>query len=328
MTVQTTDELQDACGENPTWICEHVLDWTGSVGWAEASDAIVGKPLRIFLIIVVALVVARFARRGISRVVASVIDGSSRGVMGTLRRSAPSVLMPSEADQIRLAARASTLGAVARSVVTIVVWTIAFLMVLGELDINLAPLLAGAGIAGAALGFGAQSIVRDFLAGFFMIVEDQFGVGDVIDLGEASGVVEEVSLRRTRLRATDGTVWHVPNGVVQRVGNRSQQWSRALLDVPLAYSTDLTRARQIIEETTTQVCERDEWKPKVLEPPELWGVEKLGSGGIVERIVVKTQPGEQYGLMRALREALNDAFTSAGIELYQGAAPPPSDMTP
>jgi small-conductance mechanosensitive channel len=327
VAAQTADELRDACSEDPSWLCEHVLEWTESTGWAEATDVVIGTPVRIFLIIVVAFFVARFARRAIGRVVAGVIEGSGRGVLGAMRRSAPSMLQPSEADQIRLAARASTLGAVSRSVVTVAVWTIAGLLILGELNINLAPLLAGAGIAGVALGFGAQSIVKDFLSGFFMIVEDQFGVGDVIDVGEASGVVEEVSLRRTRLRGTDGTVWHVPNGEVRRVGNKSQQWSRALLDVPLAYATDLNRARQIIEETTKRVCELDEWSPKVLEPPELWGVEKLGVGGIVERIVVKTLPGEQYGLLRALREALNQALTEAGIELYQGAVPPP-DVTP
>jgi small conductance mechanosensitive channel len=219
---------------------------------------------------------------------------------------------------------------VAASLVTVLIWTIAFLLVLGELEINLAPLLAGAGIAGAALGFGAQSIVKDFLAGFFMIVEDQFGVGDVIDLGEATGVVEEVSLRRTRLRSADGTVWHVPNGEVQRVGNQSQQWSRALLDIPLAPATDLRRAQEVILATAEEVCASEEWQPKVLAEPELWGVERLGGGGgLVVRVVVKTLPGEQWGLMRALRRHLNEEFTESGIELFQGPVPPaPTDKPP
>jgi small conductance mechanosensitive channel len=318
----TPEELLDACGEDPTWICERMLDWTGSVGWAEASDVILGRPVRILLIILVAYIVNRLVRRGIRRVTQGVIDGSRRGALGNVLRTRPSVLQPSEGEKIRLTARATTLGAVARSVTSVAIWTIAFLMILGELNINLAPLLAGAGIAGAALGFGAQSIVRDFLAGFFMIVEDQFGVGDVIDVGEASGVVEEVSLRRTRLRSTDGTVWHVPNGEVRRVGNQSQQWSRALLDLPLALATDVQRAEEIMGETSRRVCELDEWKEKVLEPPEVWGVERLGTGGVVIRIVVKTLPGEQWALLRALREALYADLAAAGIEIYQGAVPP------
>jgi small conductance mechanosensitive channel len=318
----TPEELLDACGDDPTWICERMLDWTGSVGWAEASDVLLGRPVRIFLIILAAYIVNRLARRGIRRVTEGVIDGSRKGMLGNMLRTRPAMLQPSEGERIRLTARATTLGAVVRSVVSVVVWTIAFLMILGELNINLAPLIAGAGIAGAALGFGAQSIVRDFLAGFFMIVEDQFGVGDVIDVGEASGVVEEVSLRRTRLRSTDGTVWHVPNGEVRRVGNQSQQWSRALLDLPLALETDVTRAEAIMSETSRRVCEAEEWNDKVLDPPEVWGVERLGSSGIVMRIVVKTLPGEQWALLRALRQALYADLAAADIEVYHGPVPP------
>jgi moderate conductance mechanosensitive channel len=324
----TPEEILDACGDDPTWICERVLDWTGSVGWAEATDVVLGRPVRILFIVLIAYIANRLARRAIHRITVGVIDGSRRGVLGTVLRTTPTVLQLSEAEQLRLTARATTLGAVGRGVVSVFIWTIAFLMILGELDINLAPLLAGAGIAGAALGFGAQSIVKDFLAGFFMIVEDQFGVGDVIDVGEASGVVEEVSLRRTRLRGTDGTVWHVPNGEVQRVGNKSQQWSRALLDLPLAYETDLVRAKEIMSATSRRVCESEEWAAKVLEPPEVWGVERLGSTGIIIRIVVKTLPGEQWGLMRALREALNDDLAAEHIELYHGPVPPAAPGVP
>jgi small conductance mechanosensitive channel len=136
-------------------------------------------------------------------------------------------------------------------------------------------------------------------------------------------VVEELSLRRTRLRSTDGTVWHVPNGEVRRVGNKSQQWSRALLDVPLAYETDLVRAKQIMAGTAERICSADQWKDKVLEPPEVWGVEGLATTGLVIRIVVKTLPGEQWGLMRALREALNEDLAAEHIELYHGPVPPP-----
>ena len=136
-----------------------------------------------------------------------------------------------------------------------IIWVIALITVLGELGIDLGPIIAGAGIAGVALGFGAQSIVKDFLAGLFVLVEDQYGIGDVVDLGEASGTVQEISLRSTVLRAQDGTVWHVPNGEVMRVGNRSQLWSVAVVDVTVAYSSDLVEAQTVILQTANDVCE-------------------------------------------------------------------------
>ena len=131
-----------------------------------------------------------------------------------------------------------------RSLGTAIIWTFAVIYVLNDLGFNLGPLLAGAGIVGVALGFGSQSLVKDFLSGMFMLIEDQYGVGDIIDVGEAAGVVEEVTLRTTRLRDVNGTVWHVPNGQIVRVGNRSQQWARAVLDIAVAHKTDVAAARR------------------------------------------------------------------------------------
>jgi small conductance mechanosensitive channel len=202
---------------------------------------------------------------------------------------------------------------VLRSVVSFTIWTIAAFMVLGEVGINLGPLLAGAGILGVAIGFGSQSLVKDFLAGIFILVEDQFGVGDTVDLGEAVGVVEFVSLRTTRLRSVDGTVWHVPNGEIQRVGNKSQHWSRALLDIQVAYTTDLTLARSVIQETADQVWREE--PETILEEPELWGVENLGAHGIEIRLVVKTQPSKQWEISRLIRERIKEAFDERGIEI-------------
>src|SRR5690606_37796789 len=143
--------------------------------------------------------------------------------------------------------RVEALAMVLRSVASFVIWLVAAFLILSELGVNLGPLLAGAGIVGVALGFGSPTLVRDFLSGIFILVEDQFGVGDVVDVGEASGVVEAVSLRPTRLRSVDGTVWHVPNGEIRRVGNMSQHWSRALLDVQVAYQTDIEHAKRVIK---------------------------------------------------------------------------------
>ena len=135
------------------------------------------------------------------------------------------------------------------STATVLIWVIALFLVLGELGIDLAPLIAGAGIAGVALGFGAQNVVKDCLAGLFMLIEDQYGIGDVVDLGEAAGTVERITLRTTVLRGLDGTVWHVPNGEVVRVGNQSQLWSVAVVDVAVAYDADIAVASGIFERT-------------------------------------------------------------------------------
>ena len=187
-------------------------------------------------------------------------------------------------------------------------WSIAIITILGELGINLGPLIAGAGIAGIALGFGAQSLVKDFLAGIFIIVEDQYGVGDIIDVGElsntpVSGTVESVSLRSTKLRSVNGTVWHVPNGTVLRVGNMSQQWARALLDVSVAYGSDLDLAQAEIKRVADELWHDPAWAGQVLEEPEVWGVEDLAPDGVTIRLVVKTQPAEQFKVLRELRIA-------------------------
>ena len=212
-------------------------------------------------------------------------------------------------------ARVHSISAVVGSTAAVIIWSIALILVLGELGVNLAPLIAGAGIAGVALGFGAQSLVEDCIAGLFMLVEDQYGIGDVVDLDEATGVVEKISLRTTVLRGIDGTVWHVPNGEVQRVGNKSQLWSVALVDVDVAYDCDLAAARQVIIDCATELVEGDEWTDVIIDPPQLLGVEALGADGITIRVTIKVEPGAQWALQRALREALKAALDGAGIEI-------------
>jgi moderate conductance mechanosensitive channel len=193
---------------------------------------------------------------------------------------------------------------------------IAGLMALGTLGINLGPLIAGAGIVGVAVGFGAQNLVRDFLSGIFMLLEDQYGVGDVIDLGAASGAVEGVGLRTTRVRDIDGVLWHVPNGEIRRVGNKSQGWSRAVLDVEVAYSNDLATATRVIKQTADGLWRDDEeFAPLILEEPEVWGVEALSPNGVVVRLVVKTRPLEQWKVERELRARIKAAFEREGVEL-------------
>ena len=226
--------------------------------------------------------------------------------------SAPAALLETGETSVRAEQRIDALSSVLRSVLSFVIWATAALMCLGEVRIDLGPLLAGAGVLGVALGFGSQSLVRDFLSGMFILVEDQFGVGDIVDVGEASGTVEAVSLRTTRLRAIDGTVWHVPNGQINRVGNMSQHWSRALLDIEVAYDTVVEHARSVIKRVADKVWSEDDG---VLEEPELWGVEQLGANGVMLRLVVKTTPSQQWRVSRELRERIKVAFDEEGIEI-------------
>jgi moderate conductance mechanosensitive channel len=313
--LQTPDQVADACGEDPTWICRQVLESTDSEGWARASDVLVAKPAHILLIVVVAWVANRLIRRAIRRFTERIANPEAQERIKRLRRHAPDALQSHGPESLRSAARATTLSHVLRSGASAIVWTIAGAMILGELGVALGPLIAGAGIAGVALGFGAQSLVKDFISGTFMLIEDQYGVGDIIDAGEATGTVEAVSLRTTRLRDVNGTVWHIPNGNIVRIGNMSQQWARALLDVSLATDTAVDHAQDVIKRVADSVWNDPEWHGDILEEPEVWGVERLGPEGIVIRLVVKTKPSEQFPVMRELRRRLLDAFVAEGIEL-------------
>jgi moderate conductance mechanosensitive channel len=313
--VQTPEQVSDACGDDPTWICRQVLESTHSEGWARASDVLLAKPAQILLIVVVAWVANHLIRRAIRRFTEGIANPAAQERIRRLRRRAPDALQAHGPQSLRAAARATTLSFVLRSGASAIVWTIAGAMILSELGVSLGPLIAGAGIAGVALGFGAQSLVKDFISGTFMLIEDQYGVGDIIDAGEASGTVEAVSLRTTRLRDVNGTVWHIPNGNILRVGNMSQQWARALLDVSLAIDTDVEHAQEVIKRVADGVWNDPDWRSAILEEPEVWGVERLGPDAIVLRLVVKTKPSEQFPVMRELRRRLLEAFAAEGVEL-------------
>ncbi len=279
----------------------------------DLTDWLLGPPLKIVLILLAAAILNRVARRAVKRSLTRLHAGAVRERMGAVRRRTPAALLETGETSLRAEQRINALTSVLRSIATVVIFMIAIFMILGEVGLNLAPLLAGAGIVGIALGFGAQSLVKDFLSGLFILVEDQFGVGDIVDLDQqTSGTVEAVSLRTTRLRSVDGTVWHVPNGDIRRVGNKSQHWSRALLDVEVAYDTDIDHAKAVIKRVADGLWhERDD----ILEAPEVWGVEQLGANAITIRLVVKTRPADQYAISRELRQRLKEAFDAEGIEI-------------
>ena len=315
VVAQSADSVQQACGQDPSFICRRVLDWTGSESWAEAADKLLSAPAHILLILILAFLANLLVRRAIRRLTNKIVEPGSQERLRKLKRRAPHAIVDTGSLSLRSAARAQTLALVLRSIAGVFIWSIALTLILGELGVDLGPLIAGAGVVGIAIGFGAQSLVKDFLSGIFMLVEDQYGVGDIIDAGDASGTVEAVTLRTTRLRDVKGTVWHIPNGSIARVGNMSQQWARALLDIEVAYGTDLDRAQAVIKEVADGLWHDRAWKGKILEEPEVWGVENLGPDAIVLRLVVKTRPAEQFPVMRELRRRLSDSMTASKIEM-------------
>ena len=213
--------------------CAAVYDWTGNETLARGATWLIGKPLAILAILIGAVVVRWLATKAIDRVIKRAETAPAPGARHTHNRRAQ---------------RARSLGTLLKSITTTVVFGIAFVMALSEIGMDVAPILASAGVLGLAIGFGAQNLVKDFLSGVMMMVEDQYGVGDAVDLGEAIGTVENVGLRVTRVRDVDGTVWYVRNGEILRVGNQSQNWARTVLDISVSYAEDLTRVRQVLTE--------------------------------------------------------------------------------
>lgn len=279
----------------------------------EVAEWAFDVPAKIALIVLIAAVTTWVLRRSIVRALRRLHTGAIAERAAAGRRGTGIEQQAAEDAGRRAEQRIEALSSLLRSIATATVWLIAALMILGQLGIDLAPLIAGAGVLGVALGFGAQSLVRDFIAGIFILVEDQYGVGDIIELdSETEGVVEGVSLRTTRLRSVDGTVWHVPNGEIKRVGNMSQQWSRSLLDLEVAYDTDLELAKGVVKGVADGLWEED---AAILAEPEMWGVEELGASGITLRLVVKTTPSEQWRVSRELRQRIKLAFDEEGIEI-------------
>ena len=211
--------------------------------------------------------------------------------------------------------RAATLGGILTSLVTATVAFVAILMLLRELTIDVLPILTGAGIAGLAIGFGAQSLVKDTLSGLFMIVEDQYGVGDVIDTGTIVGTVEEVTLRITRMRDGDGVVWYVRNGEILRLGNRSQGWSVAIVDVQLAYTDDIARVTGIMTAAIADLADQDEWSDVLMETPHVTGIEAMTQGLVTLRVTAQVRANERDGVQREIRSRLKTAFDANDVHM-------------
>ncbi len=321
------DTGEDLC--NLTW------EQTGDSTLATAADWVVGKPSALLGLILIGLVVRWLLHRLIDRIVRRAEHGMlpdrvSRAISGG--RMGAALNLRDDPGYTRRTQRAATMGSLLKSIVSGVVFTVVALMFISELGYDIAPLIASAGIIGVALGFGSQALVKDFLSGIFMIFEDQYGVGDEVDLGEASGTVEAVSLRVTRLRDVNGTVWYVRNGEIIRVGNMSQNWARTVLDIRVAYGEDLARVTAVLADVAHDLWEDEDFKGRVIEEPSVWGVQELGLDGVVVRLALKTAPLEQWAVAREMRARIKARFDHEGIEMplpqsvvwmREGQGPPP-----
>jgi small conductance mechanosensitive channel len=209
--------------------------------------------------------------------------------------------------------RVRALGSILRSASSIAIFVIAGFIILGDLSINLAPLLASAGVVGVAVGFGAQTLVKDYLSGIFMLVEDQYGVGDVITIGNATGTVESVTLRVTRMRDVNGIVWHIRNGIIDTVGNESQGWARAVIDFPVPFAADLGTIKDLLARTGDEMWNQPAWRVVMLEAPEVWGAQEVTKDAVTMRVVVRTAPLRQWEVEREMRARVKHALAEASI---------------
>lgn len=271
-------------------------------------------PLMVLCIIVGAVLLRWLVHHAIRGVVRRMVTTTPRRPQAATPRAARVLRQAAGLDSARRKQRAETTGSILRSVSTLTIFAIAALTILARVGVPLGPLLASAGVGGVALGFGAQSLVKDFLSGIFMIIEDQYGVGDIIDTGQAIGTVEEVSLRVTRVRDFEGVVWYVRNGEILRVGNRSQGWSFAMVDIAVGYDQDLKLATSTLEQVLADLDSDPQWHKVLLESPQFGGVQSVSPGQIDLRVNLKCLPNEQWALTRELRGRAKEAFDAAGVK--------------
>jgi moderate conductance mechanosensitive channel len=261
--------------------------------WSEfiANEAVIAG-IRIAAVLIAAFIFTRILRKAVNRVEAKVGQDTT---------------------PLRHLQRTRTLAKVLASAGTVVIWAIASIYVISELGFELAPLLAGIGVLGLAIGFGAQNLVKDVVTGFFVLLEDQYGVGDNIEINQvAAGKVEHLTLRVTGIRSLDGTLHFIANGNITHVANRSKDWARAVIDVGVAYKEDPARVREVLEEVAERAAKDG---GQLYGAPEILGVEMLGEYEVVWRMMADTKPGKQWEVARQLREKIKIAFDEGGIEI-------------
>ncbi|WP_433500257.1 mechanosensitive ion channel family protein [Sphaerimonospora sp. CA-214678] len=270
----------------------------------------------VLIVLILILTGALIVRNIVHRLITRVTLRASAGVLPERLRNRALLVSDATAAIVteRRRARAEAMGSVLRSVSSVLILGTAALMMLAKLNVQLAPLLTSVGILGVAIGFGAQELVKDFIAGMFMLLEDQYGVGDVIDTGSAIGTVEAITLRITRLRDADGKVWYVRNGTISRVGNESQGWSRALVDVPVSYDSDLGAVRDLLKTTAIELWEDPDFqRTLIVEEPEVFGLEQISASTVIFRVTAKTAPARYPEVARELRLRIKRAFDEKGL---------------
>ena len=350
--------LTGSCGHDPGIACRFVWDVSHSGAAARLTAVYLAGPvnlvLRLAWLVFLALVARQLVHRLINRVTTraadaplhsrlrqnhdgaprrnrwrrgrrhvateTVLAGADTAADGLPLPPAAAATAVHEAASERRHQRAHALGSILRNAASVTIFAIAVAIGLGDLGVNLAPVLASAGVVGIAVGFGAQNLVRDFLAGIFMLLEDQYGVGDVINIGNATGTVEAVSLRTTRLRDVNGVVWHLRNGALEKVGNESQGWARAVIDIPVPPELEIGDTRTLMEHAAGSMWKEQRWRKLMLEKPEVWGVQDISASQIVMRVVAKTLPLRQWEVGRELRERVLSAIDAAAVEQVRPAA--------
>ncbi|MQA03488.1 MAG: mechanosensitive ion channel, partial [Streptosporangiales bacterium] len=271
--------------------------------------------LNVVIIVAVAVVLRFLAGRLIDQFTNRMVSSHARLSQSSSKMANRVLKQASTARAERQRQRAQTIASVLKSMATALIIGVAFVMVLSQLGINVAPILASAGVLGLAIGFGAQSLVQDFLAGIFMMSEDQYGVGDVIDTGDAVGTVEAVTLRTTKIRDLNGGLWHVRNGEILRVCNMNQDWANVVVELPLDSSVDLERATHVIQDGIDAFADHTDVTDKLLERPDISGVVAIGNGATTVRVIARTQPGEQWALDRMLRGQIKRSLDRHGIPI-------------
>jgi small conductance mechanosensitive channel len=281
--------------------------------WVSLGNLLARKAGALVTLIVIGLVVQFILHRMIDKLVSKAEEGVlpdriTKAAFGRSPESPP----PGSTRRVQ---RAKTLGTLLKSISSGLIVAIVLTMMLSEIGLNIGPIIASAGIVGVALGFGSQTLVKDFLSGIFLLFEDQYGVGDVVDMGEGlSGTIEAVSLRVTRLRDTNGTVWYVRNGELYRVGNMSQNWARAVLDVQVSAREELTTVRRVLGDVIHDLWEDEDYQGVIIEEPEIWGIEAMTPDAITLRVALKTAPMEQWRVARVLRARIKSRFDHEGIQ--------------
>lgn len=272
-------------------------------------------PIHIVLIIIFALVATKFSSIAIHRVVNRATKKSTGIDFANLRNTTDTQSVTDQLLQNRVSQRAHALGSLARSIAVIVIWSVAVITIMTEVGINVGPLLASAGVLGVVLGFGAQTLVADYLAGISMALEDQLGVGDVVDCGVVLGTVEQVALRYTRIRDFLGVVWYVRNGTITYIANQSQGWTYAVVDFALDIDADLTKIREVVDAEGQRIAQDSSFDAVFMDPPVYAGLEEARGDAIVVRVMAKVVPDQQFIAARLLRERIKGALDKAGLHI-------------